>query len=72
MRRHHMSLFSTEWGLNVPWSGAQGHAPPLPCDPAAAAAGSAVDLWAAHGNSGCIDPEHVRPRASQPRCHRHF
>lgn len=40
---------------------AQGHAPPLPCAAAAAAPGSVVDLWAAHANSGGVDPDKVRP-----------
>lgn len=48
-------------GLSMCLGWTQGHAPPLPCDPATAAPGSAVDLWAAHGNSGFVDPEHVRP-----------
>ncbi|KAK9822803.1 hypothetical protein WJX81_000125 [Elliptochloris bilobata] len=54
--------------LPVDLGDSQGQAPPLPCDAAAAAAGSVVDLWAAHTNSGAIDPDHMpfAPRRWRP------
>ncbi len=47
---------------------AQGHAPPLPCDPAAGAGAGAFDLWAAHADSGAVDPDHVRVHLSPALC----
>ncbi len=47
---------------------AQGHAPPLPCDPAAGAGAGAFDLWAAHADSGAVDHDHVRVHLSPALC----